>query len=372
MRRIPLFDIKAQHRSVGDRDRLPWIFCEVLDSGSFILGEHVEIFESALVGHLGGGCFAVGVGCGTDALLLALKAAKVGPGDEVITTGHSFLATGNAIIRSGARPVFVDVERYTFNIDPDLIKRAITVRTAAIMPVHLLGRPADMRRIHQIAEDYGLTVIGDAAQAFGASAADATPVGRLAEMECFSTFPTKPLGGMGDGGFVITTNVHLANRLRMLRRQGCATKFVGSEVGFNSRLDALQAAVLREKLHHVRGWRAHRERIAWCYQKAFRGLPVTTQTDHIGHAWHCFAVICQQREDRDELQAHLEADNISTAVHYPVAMCKQPSFKPYWADCPEAEHLCECGVSIPIYAELTDSQVQHIIGSVTRFFERRS
>jgi dTDP-4-amino-4,6-dideoxygalactose transaminase len=368
--RIPLCDVKAQNSFI--MPRLLGSLRGAIDSGSFILGKYVEVFERGLVDRLGGDCFAVGVGCGTDALLLALMASGVGPGDEVITTGHSFLATGNAIIRSGAKPVFVDVHPHTFNIDPQLIERSITERTAAIMPVHLLGRPAEMKEINEIAERNDLTVISDAAQAFGAFAEGGIPVGRLAEIECFSTFPTKPLAGMGDGGFVITAYEHIAERIRMLRRQGCEQRFVGSEVGLNSRLDALQAAVLHDKLPLVELWRGKREKVAQRYRKALEGIPVTTQTDHEGHAWHCFALICQSKEQRDGLRAHLEADNISTAIHYPVPMCQQPSFEPYWRKCPNAERLCEDGISIPIYAELTDEQVEHIVDSVTGFFERRS
>jgi dTDP-4-amino-4,6-dideoxygalactose transaminase len=366
--RIPLFDVKAQSRFLGDR--LIGAIKGVFDSGSFILGEHVAVFEQAVADHLGGDCFAAGVGCGTDALLLSLWASNVGPGDEVITTGHSFLATGNAIIRSGAAPVFVDVHPYSFNLDPDLVERAITERTAAIMPVHLMGRPADMQEINEIAERNDLTVIGDAAQAFGGRAKGGTLVGRLADIECFSTFPTKPLGGLGDGGFVVTCYEHIVEQIRMLRAQGCAEKFIGSHVGLNSRLDALQAAVLTEKLKLVEHWRELRAQVAKRYGKAFEGLPVTIQDDHPGHAWHCFALICQSKERRDSLQAHLNVDGVATAIHYPVPMCQQPSFQAYQVKLPVTEHLCECGLSIPIFAELTDEQIGHIIDSVTGFFER--
>jgi len=374
---VPLLDLKAQYRSL--EPQIQEAVRRVFASQQFVLGEEVAALEKELSRYLGG-CEAVGVASGTDALLLALMALEISDGDEVITTPYSFFATAGAIHRAGARPVFVDIDPETYLIRPELVSRAVTSRTRAILPVHLFGQMADMEPILDLSRKRGLAVIEDAAQAIGASAPVAgrpMQAGTAGTFGCFSFFPTKNLGGAGDGGLVTTQDRELSERIRQLRRHGEESTYVHARVGLNSRLDALQAAVLRIKLPHLDSWNAAREANAARYGKLFEeaGLlredgPVALPRARSGarHTFHQYVIRAHRRDD---LLAALRAAGIGCAVYYPIPLHLQRCFatlRHHRGDFPVSETASSTTLALPVYPELTEAQQREVVGVIRAFY----
>ena len=368
--RVPLLDLKAQHETI--RAEVMSAVERVLESQHFILGPEVTGLEEE-VARYSETQFAIGMSSGTDALLAALMAAGIGAGDEVITTPYSFFATAGTVARLGARTVFVDIDPRTFNIDANLIEAAITPQTKVIMPVHLYGRCADMTDIMAIAKRHNLVVIEDAAQAIGARDEQGRAAGSIGDMGCFSFFPSKNLGGAGDGGMTVTSDSALAESLRILRVHGSKPKYYHKVVGGNFRLDALQAAILRVKLRYLDEWTAARRRNADLYRDLFAsaGVPelVTLPDDVPGHIYNQFVIRAQRR---DELQKHLTAAHVGTEVYYPLPLHLQECFadlghKPgafVHSELAAAETL-----ALPIYPELAEEQLEHVVRSIAAFYQ---
>jgi dTDP-4-amino-4,6-dideoxygalactose transaminase len=359
---VPQLDLKAQYDSI--KDELDAVIARVVKSGRFILGPEVEAFEREIAAYCGA-AYAVGVASGTDALELALRACGVDSDDEVITTPFSFIATGEAIVRAGAKPVFIDIEPRTFNIDADKIKPAINAKTKTILPVHLFGQPAAMDKIMTLAEEHNLKVVEDCAQAIGAEFSGRR-VGSFGDAGALSFFPSKNLGCLGDGGMVVTNNKEVADRVRLLRAHGQTAKYFSEEFGLNSRLDEIQAAVLRVKLKHLNEWtRLRQKRAAW-YNSLLKDSNVQTPytAPDIGHVYNQYTI---RSSCRDELRDQLESKEIGTAVYYPVPFHLQKVFA--YLGCqeggfPEAERACTEALSLPIYPELSEAQVQEVCNAV--------
>ena len=362
---VPLLDLKAQYATIkGDVDAA---VARVIESQYFINGPEVTALE-AEVARYSGAAHGIGVSSGTDALLVALMALGVGPGDDVITTPYSFFATAGVIARLGATPVFVDIEPDSFNIDPKLATAAVTPRTRAIMPVHLYGRVADMDPLLAL----GFPVIEDAAQAIGARDGKGRLAGSMGTVGCFSFFPSKNLGGFGDGGMVVTQDAELAHKITLLRTHGMEPRYYHKYVGGNFRLDALQAAVLRVKLPHLDDWSAARRRNAERYRALITeaGLDgvVTVPEDVPGHIYNQFVIRVPRR---DELQAHLREQGIGTEVYYPVPLHRQECFAGlgYGAgSMPESERAAEETLALPIYPELTEEMQEYVVECVGEFY----
>lgn len=369
---IPLVDLKEQYNRI--QQEVETAVLAVLRSGRYILGEQVRAFEEEICEYLGI-TEAVAVGNGSDALYLSLKAYSIGSGDEVITTPFSFIATGDAIVRAGAKPVFVDIDPGTYNLDPDRIEERITPRTKAIIPVHLYGQCSEMDRIMQIAKKHSLLVIEDACQAFGAACLG-RKAGTWGDVGCFSFFPTKNLGGCGDGGMIVTSNKDLADKLRMLRVHGSNTKYNHVLQGINSRLDEVQAAVLRVKLRYIDSWNRRRREIAERYRSLLKNLPLVLPQEHpdMYHTYHLYTVGTSGREERESLVMFLRKHGIETAVHYPTPIYLQPSYQSFGYQkglCPNAEEATDRVCSIPLYPEMTDEAVQQVAETVAAFYEGR-
>ncbi len=363
MERIPMLDLEAQNGPL-----MPEILAameSVARAGRFILGPDVDGFEREIAAYIGSK-HAIGVSSGTDALLVALMALGVGPGDEVVTTPFTFFATAGCIARVGARPVFVDIDPRTFQIDVDAVEAAITERTRAIIPVHLFGRACAMRALVRIANAHGLPIIEDAAQSLGA-VADAGRVGTLGAFGCFSFFPSKNLGCFGDGGLVTTDDDALAERVRVLRAHGSKPKYYHSFVGGNFRLDALQAAILRVKLPHLDAWTEARRENARRYDSLFRALELPASRLALpdvldeGQVWNQYVV---RTDRRDALQAALGAAGIETAIYYPLALHQQQCF----ADLghregafPRAEAASREVLALPVYSEIGEARQQRVV-----------
>lgn len=370
---VPALNLKAQYQSI--RNEIEPVVREILESQMFVLGPEVTRLEAEVADYCGA---ASGIGCasGSDALLLPLLAIDIGPGDEVITTPYTFFATAGSIWRTGAKPVFVDIEPDTFNIDPARIEAAITRRTRAIIPVHLFGQVAEMGPIQEIARRHGLTVLEDAAQAIG-SAYHGTRAGTLGDVAAFSFYPSKNLGGFGDGGMVTTNQPQLARRITRLRVHGMEPKYHHHEVGFNSRLDAFQAAVLRVKLRHLDAWTSLRRDVADRYRNLFAshgleemvGLPIERQGNF--HIYNQF-VIRVPAFLRDSLRDYLTARKIGSEIYYPIPLHLQVCFaslghKP--GDFPHSEAAARETIALPIYAELTDAEQRYVVGSIRQFID---
>lgn len=359
---IPWASPKAQYRI--HKDAIQAAIARVLDSGVYVLGDEVESFEGAFAAYCGVG-HAVGVGNGTDALILALKALGIGQGDEVITVSHTALATVAAIIAAGATPVLVDVEPVLYTIDPAGIEEAISPRTKAIVAVHLYGQPADMEVIGGIARRHGLSLVEDCAQAAGARYRDRR-VGSLADIGCFSFYPTKNLGAIGDGGMVTSADSALAARVRRLRQYGWNELRKTEEVGLNSRLDALQAAILHAKLPSLDADNTRRAAIAERYRYALSGLPLTTPSSRptTSHVFNLYVCTC---DDRDALMAHLARHAIGSAVHYPVPAHRHGGYAERVRVSKAllvTDQLAARILSLPIYPELTDADVDRVITAI--------
>jgi len=353
---VPMVDLHRQYLHL--KAEIDAAIHGVLDSTQFVLGPEVEAFEQEAAAYLGTR-FAVSCASGTDALTLSLRAVDIGPGDEVITTPFTFVATAEAIRHVGAVPVFVDIDPDTFNLTAEGIQRALSPRTRAVIPVHLFGQPVDMEPLMRLAGARGLAVIEDCAQAFGAHV-HGRRVGSFGTTGAFSFFPSKNLGAYGDGGLVATDDAALAERLRSLRNHGTAAPYTHTEVGFNSRLDAMQAAVLRVKLRHIERFNARRRAVADRYDAALAHLPVTRPARRTGH--HVFHQYTILTERRDALREALREAGVASAVYYPVPLHRQPVFESFCRDVhlPNAEAVAERCLSLPIYPELAPETVDRI------------
>jgi dTDP-4-amino-4,6-dideoxygalactose transaminase len=367
---IPWASPAAQYRA--HQTEIQAAIARVLDNGHFVLGEEVEAFERAFAQYCGV-AHGVGVASGTDALELAMRALGVGPGDEVITVSHTAVATAAAVLACGATPVLVDIDQASYTLDPSKIEAAITPRTKAIVPVHLYGQAADMDAILALARAHRLRVIEDCAQCTGGRYG-ARRLGSLGDIACFSFYPTKNLGAIGDGGMVITSDADLAARVRRLRQYGWDEARKTHEVGRNSRLDPMQAAILAAKLPHLDADNARRADIAARYDRGLAGLPfvVPAARANATHVYHLYVVRC---DDRTGLMAHLRADQIGSAVHYAEPVHVQ---KGYAEKCvlpkgglPVTEATVNKILSLPIYPELTEAEVDRVIASLRRHVDSR-
>ena len=381
---IPFLDLKAQYAAI--EHEIDAAIKEVLTSTQFVLGPVVRDLEQRVATYCG--CkFGVGVASGTDALCLTLTAMGVGPGDEVITTPFTFIATANTISHCGARPVFVDIDPQTYNIDPAAIKGSITEHTRAILPVHLYGQPADMDPIMELAEEHGLDVIEDAAQAIGARY-QGRRTGSMGDAGCLSFYPTKNLGAYGDGGMVVTNDAVLAEKIDVLRRQGSKKKYHAEVLGFNSRLDSLQAAILGVKLKYLDDWSEARRRVAQRYNELLDGLPVTTpyEAPGVAHVYHQYTI---RTPRRDDLAAYLKERGIGTMIYYPLPLHLQglyagqghgegsPSTEPVLSSSNGSGRRLQVSeaasrevLSLPLYPELTQAQQGQVAGAIREFYAR--
>ena len=359
---VPFLDLKEQNRRIWHE--LQQALDGVMSGAQFILGPAVERFETAFSRYIGAQ-FCVGLNNGTSALHMALRACEVGPGDEVITPPHTWVSTSWAVSYVGAKPVYVDIDPVTYNINPELIEQAITPRTKAILPVHLYGQACDMDALTRIAEKHGLPLIEDAAQAHGASY-KGRRVGSFGRIGCFSFYPGKNLGAFGEGGAILTDDERLAQRIRRLRDHAQAGRHCHVELGYNTRMEGIQGAVLEVKLRHLDGWNAARRRHATRYHELLCGvagieLPAIP-ADPLAHVWHLFVVLVRGKE-RDILQQELAERGIGAGVHYPTPVPLQPAYahlghKP--GDFPVAEDVMRRCLSLPMFAELEDRQIDYV------------
>lgn len=360
--KVPFVDLKAQYAEIGD-DVMKAVG-EVFASTRFIGGEVVDAFESEFAQYCDA-AHAVGVGNGTDALELALQACGVGAGDEVVTQANSFIATAAAIVRVGATPVFVDIDAASYTIDPERVEAAITPRTKAVIPVHLYGQPADMDPILEIAQRRGLVVIEDAAQAHGARYGGRR-IGSFGHAACFSFYPGKNLGAYGDGGAVTSNDPDLIERIRKLRDHGRTSKYEHAMVGTNSRLDAVQAAILRIKLRRLDAWSAQRAQAAAWYAELLAGSAVSTPSVRPGstHMFHLYVV---EIDDRERVAQALDAQGVATGIHYPIPLHRQPALAAYAdpaADLGRTERSAPRILSLPMYPEITREMVTRVAGAL--------
>ena len=363
---IPFLDLAAQYREI--RAEIDAAVLQVLASGRYILGPEVEALEAVMADRMS--CaHAVSTASGTDALHLALRAAGIGPGDEVITSPFTFVATAEAILYTGARPVFADVEPVTLTLDPQQVEAAIGPATRAILPVHLYGCPADLDSLEKVAERYRLAIIEDAAQALGATI-NGRAAGSVGLAGCFSFYPTKNLGAAGDGGMVVTNDATIAERVRILRNHGTREPYRHHELGYNSRLDELQAAILRVKLGHLERWNDRRRFLARRYATALTGLPVQIPVDPPGRlsAYNIFTV---RTARRDDLQDSLRQARIQTMVYYPQPLHLEAPYRGFGGgpgSLPVAEEAATTVLSLPCFPTLSDTEVERITGAISAFF----
>jgi dTDP-4-amino-4,6-dideoxygalactose transaminase len=369
--KVPLLDLQAQYATI--RDEVRAAIDRVFESQQFVLSSEVQVLEEEIARY-SQTKFAIGCASGSDALLLALMSCGVGEGDEVITTPFSFFATASAITRLGARPVFVDIDERTYNIDPKLVAAAITDRTKAIMPVHLYGQCAEMDLLIELGQARGIPIIEDAAQAIGAEDRRRR-AGSMSTIGCFSFYPSKNLGGAGDGGMLTTNDLEQARRLHMLRVHGAEQKYHHRVVGLNSRLDALQAAVLRVKLRHLDAWTAARQRNAQQYELMFADAGLAEQIDlppvraGARHIFHQFVIRVRDGR-RDGLREHLRERGIGTDVYYPVPLHLQECFAYLGygkGDFPISEAAAQETLALPVYPELTPEQQNYVVTAIKDF-----
>jgi len=372
---VPLLDLKAQYATI--RDEVQLAINRVLESQHFILGPEVQALEEEIATYSHSQCdCGIGVSSGSDALLVSLMAIGIEPGDEVITTPYTFFSTAGSIHRLCGKPVFVDIDPLTYNIDPQKIEAAVTPRTKAIIPVHLYGQMADMGPIMEIAERHNVYVIEDAAQAIG-SEYKGRRAGSMGHLGCFSFFPSKNLGGFGDGGMVVSNDPTLADRVRLLRNHGYRPKYYNKVVGGNFRLDAIQAAVLRVKLRHLDDWTASRQRNAATYRRLFgetglldgEGAVALPHDAALGrHIYNQFVIRVSRR---DELRAYLQEHDVGCEIYYPVPLHLQECFADLGyerGDFPHSEKVAEETLALPVYAELTDAMQRTVVGHIAAFF----
>lgn len=394
---IPLLDLRAQYELI--RDEIQSSINEVLESSQFIIGKNVKEFEKEIA-HFIGTKYAISCGNGTDALILALEALGIGEGDEVITTPYTFFATAEAISKVGATPVFVDVDKDTYNINSNLIEEKITSKTKAIIPVHIFGQPADMDKIMEISKKYKLYIVEDACQAIGAKYNDKM-CGSIGDIGCFSFFPTKNLGAYGDGGILTTNSEKLAKILTALRVHGSGqagkdaynlinsiketnilnssnddtiynpAKYYNYLVAHNTRLDEIQAAILRVKLKYLKKWNQRRKELALRYNEKLEGLPVITPKilEKVDTVYHLYIL---QANERDKLTSYLMDSGISTGIYYPVPLHLQRVYENLnytKGDMPVAEYLSNRTFALPLYPELSEQHQDYIINKIKEFFE---
>jgi len=368
---IPMVDLRAQYLRI--QKPVDDALARVVSSTQFIGGEECRLFEQEFAAYCGA-AHAVGVANGTDALAIALRAYGVGPGDEVVTVANTFIATGEAILLNGARPVFVDVDEASFTMDPGQLERAITPRTKVVLPVHLYGHPANVAAILEVAARHRLPVLEDAAQAHGAEVGGKR-AGSLGHAACFSFYPGKNLGAYGDAGMVTTNDADFAARVRQIANHGGGTtKYDNVVLGTNSRLDALQAAVLRVKLRELPRWTAERLERALAYSKLLGGIPGLTlprEQPWGRSAWHLYTL---RAGDRDGLQAHLQGRGIATAVHYPRPIHLQPAMAAAGGragDLPVSERLSREVLQVPLYPELPLEELERVASEISTFCKGR-
>jgi dTDP-4-amino-4,6-dideoxygalactose transaminase len=369
--KVPLLDLSIQHQNL--REELRLAIDAVMDSQQFILGSEVTALEHELAEYCHAR-YAVGCASGSDALLLALMALDINPGDEIITTPFSFFATVSAITRVGAKPVFVDIDPQTYNLDVSQVAGKISERTRAIMPVHLFGQCADMRDLMRISEIHGLPVIEDAAQAIG-SEEDGRRAGSMGAIGCFSFYPSKNLGGAGDGGLLTANQEEMARKLHMLRVHGAEKTYQHQYIGINSRLDTLQAAILRVKLRELDSWTEARQKNAAFYRELFGdyylddmiGLPL--ERENVRHIYNQFVIRAPGR--RDDLKTFLLEKGIGTAIYYPISLHMQECFAflgGKQGDFPESESASLETLALPIFPELTESQLEYVVEKIAEFY----
>jgi len=370
---VPLLDLKAQYAAI--REEIEPAVKEVMESQYFILGPKVKAFETQVAAYCQAE-YAVGVSSGTDALLIALMALDIQPGDEIITTAYSFFATAGSIARLKAKPVFTDIDPRTYNMDPAKIEEKITTRTKAIIPVHLYGQAADMDPILELAKKHNLRVIEDAAQAIGTEYANGRRAGSMGDMGCFSFFPSKNLGGFGDGGLVTTNDENLYNKLTYLRNHGAHPKYYHKIIGGNFRLDALQAAVLQVKLKHLDRWTAARQHHADYYddQISKRALSEFIKTPYRMNGYrHIFNQYILRAEQRDDLLKFLKDKKVGCEIYYPLPFHLQECFQylGYKAgDFPQAEKAADETIAVPVYPELTLEQQDYVLQALREFYHK--
>jgi dTDP-4-amino-4,6-dideoxygalactose transaminase len=369
--KVPLLDLTEQNQSL--RPEIEAALGRVLDTNGFILGAEVAALEKELADYCGTK-HAIGCASGTDALLLALMAFDVGAGDEVITTPYSFFATVSSITRLGAKPVFVDIDPQTFNLDVSQIEAKITERTKAIQPVHLYGQCAEMTELRKTSEKYGVPLVEDAAQAIGAEESGIR-AGAMSEIGCFSFYPSKNLGGMGDGGFMTTDDDELAHKLFALRVHGSTERYYHKWVGLNSRLDGFQGAVLRVKLPHLDAWSDARKANADYYRAAFIDAGLAEQIvlpferEDVRHIYNQFVIRVPER--RDALKQFLAENEIGTDIYYPVSLHQQECFEYLGyktGDFPESERASGETLALPIFPELKREQQEYVVEKIAEFF----
>ena len=370
---IPLVDLRAQYATI--RDEIRQAIDEVLDSMQLTIGPNVRAFDAEWAEYCGTK-HAIGVGSGTDALQLAIRACGVSSGDEVITVSHTFFATVEAIVYANARPILVDVDERSMLMDIASVASRITPRTKAIIPVHLYGRTVDLKPLRQLTQDRGITIIEDAAQAHGALLDDGTKAGAGGRVNCFSFYCSKNLGAYGEAGSITTNDEKLADDLRALREHGQSTRYYHPIVGYNARLDEIQAAILRIKLRRLDDWNARRQSIAARYNRQLAGLDVITPEIPSGgrHVFYCYAIRVPGGR-RDALRAYLTERGIGTQIHYPVPIHMQEAaqFLGYRkGDLPVTEKVAGEVLSLPMFAELTDAQIDRVVTSVTEFMRKKA
>jgi dTDP-4-amino-4,6-dideoxygalactose transaminase len=361
---IPMVDLQRQYQQL--KPDIDAAVQDVLNQSQFILGPNVAALETEIAAY-SGSAFAIGVASGTDALLLALRACGIGPGDEVITTPFTFIATAEVIALLGAVPVFVDIEPDTFNIDPEKIEQKITAKTRAIIPVHLFGHPAAMTAILGLAEKYKIKIIEDCAQAFGAEH-HGKKVGAFGDCGCFSFFPSKNLAGYGDGGMIVTNDEDVAKKIRMLRNHGSTVRYYHSLIGYNSRLDEIQAAIIRVKFKHIDSFNTSRHANAEIYRTLLHLSGMTLPTERLGcrHVYHQFTI---RSVRRDRIMAALQENGIASAVYYPVPLHRQEAFA--GGDAARERLACAeaCAgevLSLPMFPELSQDEIRIICDVVNR------
>lgn len=367
--KVPMLDLSEQYQEL--RTEVLEVLDQVMGSSRFILGDNVKKLEED-VAKYSNVAYGIGCGNGSDAIHIALQAMGVGAGDEVITTAFTFFATGGAIVRAGAKPVYVDIDPVTFNIDPVKIEAAITENTKAIIPVHLYGQMADMERISEIAKKHNLGVVEDAAQAIGAKH-NGKSVGELGSAATYSFFPTKNLGAYGDGGMLVTDDADIAEKSRVIRVHGSKPKYYHHVLGYNSRLDELQAAVLNVKFPHLDRWSDLRREKASTYTSLLKeklGDLVVTPVEKEGNH-HVFHQYTLRVENRDELQNYLKEQGVATMVYYPLPLHIQPVFADLGykeGDLPETEKAAREAISLPMFPELKTEQQEYVVAKIAEFY----
>lgn len=379
MNKIPPFDVSQQYQQIGDR--LNQAALAVLASGQYIGGQVVSQFETEFANYIGasvdsgvgsivGSVHGISCNSGTDALYLALRALNIGEGDEVITSPFTFFASAETISMTGATPVFVDIEAHSFNMNVNLIELAITERTKAIMPVHLFGRSVDMTNLMAIAKKHNLYVIEDCAQATGATY-KGQKVGNIGDVGCFSFYPTKNLGGCGDGGMMTTNNAEVAEKLRILREHGSPKRYYHEYIGMNSRLDSLQAALLQVKLPYLDKWNTQRREISDRYTHLLKdaNIPNLIFPDHCsGSVWNQYT-ICIGAGNRNDVQTQLREQNIITMIYYPLPLHLQTVYKNLGykkGDFPITEDICDQVLSLPMFPELSEEQQDRVVSTLQK------